>query len=60
LVAVRGALLSLERAGLVDAGRLRLTLSGLAVAAAFSERRSSGEWAERPRGRSLSRACRAA
>jgi hypothetical protein len=38
LVAVRAALTSLERAGLIDARRLRLTMNGLALTAAFSER----------------------
>lgn len=38
LVTLR-ALQALERAGLVDARRLRLTLPGLALAAAFSRRR---------------------
>jgi DNA-binding transcriptional ArsR family regulator len=38
LLAVREALASLERAGLVDARRLRLTMNGLALTAAFSER----------------------
>jgi hypothetical protein len=36
------ALTALERAGLADARRLRLTLSGLALAAAFSQRRAAG------------------
>lgn len=37
MLAVLRALAALERAGLADARRLRLTLSGLALAAAFSE-----------------------
>lgn len=37
VLAVLKAMASLERAGLVDARRLRLTLSGLALAAAFSK-----------------------
>src|SRR5262245_16905157 len=37
VLAVLRAMAALERAGLADARRLRLTLSGLALAAAFSE-----------------------
>ena|SRR5687768_12647749 len=41
VLAVLRAMAALERAGLADARRLRLTLSGLALAAAFSEPESS-------------------
>ena len=40
VLAASKAMAALERAGLADARRLRLTLSGLALAAAFSERRA--------------------
>ncbi|HWO13345.1 MAG TPA: hypothetical protein VNN80_27785 [Polyangiaceae bacterium] len=40
VLAALKAMLALERAGLADARRLRLTLSGLALAAAYSERRA--------------------
>ena len=44
VLAALKAMLALERAGLADARRLRLTLSGLALATAYSERRVlSGE-----------------
>ena len=49
----------LERAGLVDARRLRLTLSGLAVAAAFARPRPEAP-AERQPARSPSRSRHAA
>lgn len=48
VLAVLRAMTALERAGLADARRLRLTLSGLALAAAFSEPESS---ASQPKGR---------
>jgi len=38
VLAVLRAMAALDRAGLVDSRRLRLTLSGLALAAAFSEK----------------------
>jgi hypothetical protein len=59
LFAALKALDALERAGLVDARRLRLTLSGLALAAAFSEPASAPS-GERAVGRTLPRACHAA
>jgi hypothetical protein len=48
VLAVLRAMAALERAGLADARRLRLTLSGLALAAAFSDPESS---ASQPRER---------
>lgn len=55
VLAVLRAMAALERAGLADARRLRLTLSGLALAAAFSEPdASSSQRKERRPGRSLS------
>jgi hypothetical protein len=51
------AMAALERAGLADARRLRLTLSGLALAAAFSEPESGGSQSrERRPSRSLAEA----
>ena len=43
VLAALKAMTALERAGLADARRLRLTLSGLALAAAFSERQPAGD-----------------
>lgn len=61
VLAVLRAMAALERAGLADARRLRLTLSGLALAAAFSPSESVGtERAERRPGRSSSGARHAA
>lgn len=55
------ALAALERKGLVDARRLRLTLSGLALAAAFAEaERGAPSHGQRRSGRALSRARHAA
>jgi hypothetical protein len=55
VLAVLRAMAALERSGLADARRLRLTLSGLALAAAFSEPESSeSQPKERRPGRSLS------
>jgi hypothetical protein len=59
LLAVLKASLVLERAGLVDARRLRLTLPGLAVAAAFAQPHAQAA-AERRPARSPSRARHAA
>jgi hypothetical protein len=54
VLAVLRAMAALERAGLADARRLRLTLSGLALAAAFSDPESRvAQPRERP-GRSAS------
>ena len=53
LFAALKALDVLERKGLVDAGRLRLTLAGLALAAAFSEPASEAATTERRSGRPL-------
>ncbi|HTV19607.1 MAG TPA: hypothetical protein VMG12_13070 [Polyangiaceae bacterium] len=61
VLSVLRAMAALERAGLADARRLRLTLSGLALAAAFSEpERSASPRRERRSGRSLPSARRAA
>jgi hypothetical protein len=49
VAAASKAMAALERAGLADARRLRLTLSGLALAAAFSERHAAGEPARQSR-----------
>jgi hypothetical protein len=59
LFAALKAMDALERAGLADARRLRLTLSGLALAAAFSEPASALQGERAPR-RSLPRARHAA
>ena len=59
LFAALKAMDALERAGLADARRLRLTLSGLALAAAFSEP-ASAPHGERAPGRALPRTCHAA
>jgi hypothetical protein len=60
VLAVLRAMAALERAGLADARRLRLTLSGLALAAALSDPESSvTEGAERWPSRSLPEAPRA-
>jgi hypothetical protein len=53
LRAVLLALRSLDRAGLVDASRLRLTLPGLALAAAFAKRPGEDQRARRRPGRPL-------
>jgi DNA-binding transcriptional regulator PaaX len=47
--AVLAALRSLEHAGLVDARRLRLTLPGLALVAAFARGRRAGDERASPR-----------
>lgn len=60
VLGVLRALSALERAGLADARRCRLTLSGLALVAAFTERRPAASTAERPSGRPSSRARHAA
>jgi hypothetical protein len=49
VLAALKAMTALERAGLADARRLRLTLSGLALAAAYSERHPAGDEARAPR-----------
>ncbi len=55
VLAVLRAMAALERAGLADARRLRLTLSGLALAAAFSDPEASASQHREPRpGRPLS------
>jgi Mn-dependent DtxR family transcriptional regulator len=54
------ALSALDSAGLCDARRLRLTLSGLALAAAFSEPSRQARSTERPPGRPLSKTRHAA
>ena len=59
LFAALKAMDALERAGLADARRLRLTLSGLALAAAFSEPASALQSERAPR-RSLPRTRHAA
>ena len=59
LPAVRRAMTALERAGLADAGRLRLTLAGLALGAALSEPSERERVEQRPR-RGLPRARHAA
>jgi Mn-dependent DtxR family transcriptional regulator len=59
LFRVLKAVQKLDREGLVDARRLRLTLSGLALVAAFSRSRASQQ-PERGAGRPLSRAQHAA
>jgi hypothetical protein len=43
VLAALKAMTALEGAGLADARRLRLTLAGLALAAAFSERHPAGD-----------------
>jgi Mn-dependent DtxR family transcriptional regulator len=47
LAAVDAALLSLARAGLVDARRVRLTMAGLVVAASTRSRRTTASRASR-------------
>jgi transcription initiation factor IIE alpha subunit len=59
LFSILKALQKLDREGLVDARRLRLTLSGLALAAAFSRARAPQQPAQEA-GRPLSRAQHAA
>jgi hypothetical protein len=60
VLAVLRALSALERAGLADARRCRLSLSGLALAAAFNESGPAAIALERPSGRPSSRARHAA
>lgn len=54
------AVAALERAGLCDARRLRLTLSGLALAVAFAQHERQACSTERPPCNALSRARHAA
>jgi hypothetical protein len=60
VLAVLRALSVLDRAGLADARRCRLSLSGLALAAAFNESGPTAIALERPSGRPSSRARHAA